>query len=901
LSGANTYTGTSTVSNGTLEVSTSGLATNGPVLVDASAASSTLQIQVTTPGQYWSVGAMTYSGGTPTADFEFGGLSPSTTVAPVQVTGNVVFTVMPNITVGGSAIATGTYPLIKYTGTVAGVVPSSASINLSGGSASGYFTNIAGAKTLALVVTSSSYNPALSWAAGNGIWDINTTANWKQFGSSAKYVDGDAVLFDDTAAGPSPITVTLNTVVNPLEVTFNNAAPTNYAISGSGSIAGSASVSVLNSGMASLSGTNSYSGGTTINAGQLNINNGGNASATAIGTGPLTINAGASIDNTSGADVTLQANINESWNGNFAYVGSANNFNTGIGSVTMSSSITISNGGNNFTVGGNISDNSSGFTLTKTGSGALTLPVGNSFSGGMTLVSGLLNLGDPGAVGNGIFTVTGGAFDNVSGQELNLMPASTSWGGSFSFIGSTNLDLFGLVSIPNGLGSITMNVVSNTLITVGDVANNNTTVIKTGGGTWLITGSGGGAQSLGLTVNAGEVILYKFAGQAITGGNNVGLTVQPGALVTDANNFQIHSDSPIPLPVTLSGGVWDLNGFNENVDKLFLSGGAALRMGATNGNSTLNLISGYTASLTGDCDFYVETNGSLTFQGPLGGSGSLVKLGAGTLNLVSNNIYTGDTVISNGTIALPVAGSISSTANIILEATNTALDLTSNSSPVFTLLSGQTLSGFGTVTGLVQTAVGSVLAPGSASDIGTLSIGGIPGTNILDGVTFMKLSASPLANDALSVSGGLVYGGILSVSNISGTLANGEHFTLFNAGGGLSGAFSSLSPPRPGYPGFGLAWDTSQLAVNGVVSVVTAPIPPAPKITSIHMGGGMLTIHGTNGLANEQFVLLESANVTANLTNWVPVLTNSFDASGNFNISTASPANPEEFFAIWMQ
>jgi len=85
-------------------------------------------------------------------------------------------------------------------------------------------------------------------------------------------------------------------------------------------------------------------------------------------------------------------------------------------------------------------------------------------------------------------------------------------------------------------------------------------------------------QSLGLIVEAGQVNLHKNGGQAITGGNNVGLTVQANALVLDENNYQIHSDSAIPLPVVLSGGAWDLNGWNENVDQLSISSAAPCAM-----------------------------------------------------------------------------------------------------------------------------------------------------------------------------------------------------------------------------------------------------------------------------------------------------------------------------------
>ena len=900
LSGANNYSGSTVVSNGMLAIVTGATPIiNGPVTLDGTAGSPSFLVTVTTPGQYWTNnGAFTFQNGTTTANFGFGALSPSTSVAPVQVTGNVAFSATPNVNVNGSAIAVGTYPLFKYTGTVLGTAPTTPNINLSGGSASGYLTNIAGSKTISLVVTSSTYNPALSWAVGNGVWDINTTANWKQFGSSVKYTDGNAVIFDDSATGPSPITVTLNTVVNPLNVTFNNAGPTNYTISGSGSIAGSGTLSVLNSGTVTLGGTNAYSGGTTVSGGQLNINNGGNANSTAIGTGPLVLNSGAALDNTSGSDVTLQANIAQTWNGNFSYVGSANGLNTGAGSVTMNSPITVNVGANNLTIGSTVSDNSFGYKLTKTGNGALTLPVPNSFGGGLTVSSGTVNFGDPSAAGSGVFTISGGAaFDNISGADFQLTPASFVWGGNFSFLGSTNLDLVGLVSIPNGLGSITMNVVSNTLTTFKDIANNNTQVFKTGNGTWFMGGSPTGQQSLGLTISAGTVVFDRGGlGQAITGGNNVGLTVQAGALAIDANDYQIHSDSPIPLPVNLSGGTYDLNGFNENMDLLSLSAGGTLRMGSNGAASTIDLISGHTASL-GDtnCVFDVASNGFLVFQGPIGGSGALVKIGAGTLNLISNNVYTGDTIIANGTLALPNGGTISNTDLINLATTNSSLDMTSNNSTTFTVQAGQTLSGFGSVTGLVQTVSGSMLAPGSATTIGTLTITGVAGANTLGGTTSMKLNKIRQTNDVVAASGSIVYGGTLALQNLSGTLANGDSFTLFSAGGGLSGTFASITPSTPGA---GLAWDTSNLAINGKIAITTGVTPTRPHINSIKLTGTSLAINGTNGTPNAQFFVLSSTNVAAALATWTPVSTNSYDINGNFNISFTVTNAPRQFFVI---
>ncbi len=895
LSGANNYAGSTVVSNGTLAIVTSSSPMiSGPVTLDGSTGSPIATVTVSNPGQYWTNnGTLTFQNGSSTADFEFGALPPSTTVAPLQVNGNVAFAATPSVTVGGSAIATGTYPLIKYTGVTNGVMPTS--VNLSGGYALGYITNISATKTIALVVTSSTYNPALYWGVGNGLWDINGTANWKQFGNSTKYTDGSAVVFDDSASGTSPITVSLNTTVNPLDVTANNSAK-NYIISGTGSITGSGNLSLVGSGAVTLAGTNTFSGGTIIGAGQLNINNGGSATATAIGTGPLTINAGAKIDNTSGSNVTLQASIAETWNGNFTYLGSANNFNTGAGAVTMNTSITISNNANNFTVGGSISDNGNVYQLSKTGNGILTLPVPNSFFGGLSVYSGVLNFGDPGAAGYGAISIYGGAIDNSSGAPLTLSaPPSYLWAGSFSFLGSSSLNLnSATVVIPNGLGNITVNVAANTLTTVGDIANNNTEVIKTGNGTWEITGPSTAAQSLGLVVSAGQVNLHKTVGQAIQSGNNVGLTVLANARVLDETNFQIHSDTAIPMPVSLSGGLWDLNGWNENVDKLSISSGGTLRNGAPASTSTLNTISGYTAMLSGaNCQFDVTAvDGILNFKGAIGGSGSLVKVGLGVLNLLSNNVYTGSTVISNGTIALLGVASISNTPVINLASVNSILDLSSNNTPLLTLQSGQTLSGFGTVNGPVQALSGSIVAPGSASPatVGTLTVANAAGTTALNGTTMMKLDKGNLTNDQLSVSGNLMYGGTLALTNLTGSLAVNDSFPLFQAGT-YSGSFTSITPSSPGP---GLAWDTSQLAVSGKLKVI-APF----EIGGITVSGTSLSITGSGGTPSGTYHVRTSTNAAAPLSTWTVFGNGSFDSHGNFNFSgSINPAEPKRFYIL---
>ena len=117
---------------------------------------------------------------------------------------------------------------------------------------------------------------------------------------------------------------------------------------------------------ADLCRPNTYDGGTTLSAGQLNINYGGiDATASALGTGTLTINGG-TLGNTSGGAVTLATNNPQNWNGDFAFAG-PNDLNLGTGPVTMNANCNVAVNAGNLTVGGAISGGA--YVLAKAGTG----------------------------------------------------------------------------------------------------------------------------------------------------------------------------------------------------------------------------------------------------------------------------------------------------------------------------------------------------------------------------------------------------------------------------------------------------------------------------------------------------------------------------------------------------
>jgi len=83
--------------------------------------------------------------------------------------------------------------------------------------------------------------------------------------------------------------------------------------------------------------------------------------------------------------------------------------------------------------------------------------------------------------------------------------------------------------------------------------------------------------------------------------------------------------------------------------------------------------------------------------------------------------------------------------------------------------------------------------------------------------------------------------------------------------------------------------------------IIVGNVPPSPpQITSISVLGTTLAISATNGVISGQFVLLGTTNLALPLAQWTPILTNSFDGSGNLNLSTniLNSAAPQEFYRL---
>jgi autotransporter-associated beta strand protein len=373
-------------------------------------------------------------------------------------------------------------------------------------------------------------------------------------------------------------------------------------------------------GVLTLSGSNSHTGGTSLVSGSMNINH-----AYALGSGTFRINGNnITLDNRSGAPLTLATNNYNEWNTDFTFIGTQD-LNLGTGTVSLGtwagSTRTVTVNAGNLTIGGRIVDGSYAALPTtgiaKQGDGTLVLSGSNGYTGGTEVWGGELRFANKNALYGGD-TTKWTAANILSGSGAVLSVSVGSGAGAFA---SGDLDtLAGLGTDSGGfqsggyLGIDTTNV-TGTYTYATNLANpgNSTSgtnalgIAKVGSGTLILSGTN--TFTGGVLARGGRLL--------VTATNQVG----PGTLVA-------------------AGGLLDLNGLTVSNSFAITSGTIA--------NTTIaaNKLS---AAVTGPA----------VISGTLTGAGlGFMKSGTGTLALTGNNDYTGTTTVSAGLL------SISSDANI---------------------------------------------------------------------------------------------------------------------------------------------------------------------------------------------------------------------------------------------
>jgi autotransporter-associated beta strand protein len=900
LAGSNSYSGLTTVSNGTLALVGPKTGT-GNITVDDAGTLGIFEADARTNTPSTLTLGSSAGGG-----LEYDNMT-NRAVAPLQAS-TIASSGSQLISINSGSFTTNTAgrtnPLVSWTsgsapGTTLGVVD--------GG---GGFLNTNGNR-IEFITTS----VALIWDGTNGAsW--NNANNWKDEGIPVNYADPKQVSLNDDAAGET--NVTLTAAVAPEAVNINNNSLIYSITSSSGNkIGGAARFSKSGTADATLSGGfNDYTGITTLKGGTLNVNtlaNGGSASDIgAAGNGATNlvfrggtlryVGAGSSSDHlfrltTAGgsivADGTGALNLSSPGsvllNGVLTLGGTNENTNTvrismiGVGSV-------VKNGSGRWILTGETNTYGGG-TIVNAG----ILQVGASPSGSVGLGPVTLNNGTPlifkrtGTV-NVPGVISGNGYVDVIDTGTVILENNNTYSGPTTInAGTLQIGNGGSTGAINGGGGITNNA---TLVfaSTGDATYQNTSTINGPGNViaqagrtrvigantytgWTQINPGAtfqpcqgnqGALVSSVVTNNGTLMLIRQDNGVFFYSNNV---VGTGRVVKDANN---NNDSDVTLlgTNTYSGGT------------VIGAGGLIIGDGVTAG-AVPTLGTGFvffTNGVTGnDIDRRIVWNipgGTVTFGGTISGQGGIGFIGTATiansgrveqrgtnslLTLSANNSHLGGATIVDATGRLrlgnggltgssgsgPIAnagtlifnrsgnsingaltvGAISGAGSV--QQTNSGIILATGNNTYAgdTVISNGTLALSGNLGGNVTVAGGN-LAPGGLGTVGNLTNGGA--LNWSAGNVVVTLNKSLAQSNSFMSAGSISYtGGGLKLLNYGPTLTVGDRFVLFNSSitGGAGIPINS--------PGFIVQND---LGTDGSVTVTNVSAS-ALAMTETHSGG----------------------------------------------------------------
>jgi beta-galactosidase len=223
---------------------------------------------------------------------------------------------------------------------------------------------------------------------------------------------------------------------------------------------------------------------------------------------------------------------------------------------------------------------------------------------------------------------------------------------------------------------------------------------------------------------------------------------------------------------------------------------AAPSVNLTNNSFLVNGVSG-----PGYVTFAPESGRTITLANAWSGVGGLTVNGPGTLSIAAGNSYTGNTIVSQGTLSLTTVGSIAGSPNIIV--TTGAVLAGPAGNPAYMPVAGQTLSNNGP----------------AAMIEGDVNTG--PATVLLN-----YTSGSPaftVVNGALGLSSDTVF----EVNNSGPVLAAGSYQIISAGAGGIVGVPGGL--PAVTVTGNGIAAGENAfltISNNSLYLVITTSRPP---------------------------------------------------------------------------
>ncbi|APR51923.1 hypothetical protein CA223_07225 [Sphingomonas koreensis] len=510
-------------------------------------------------------------------------------------------------------------------------------------------------------------------------------------------------------------------------------------------------------GILTLSGTNSYTGGTRVEAGTLSM-----GSAAALGSGGVDL-AGGTLD--------LRSNSFDLARGI-----------TGTGTLIASSggSITVS-GTNSFgSSGGGITSN----LAIAVGSGrTLTLLGNNDLTGGITL-AGRLVIGQTGAAGGSgnTITTTGSVISYANGTNntanINIASNSTQLEVQAGAV-ATQSGVISQDASPRGFEKIG----NGTLILSAANSYTGTTVISAG-----ILGLGvDGAAGTGTIMLADTARLLNASCGCVPLTLTNAIQIALGGTATiDAGGYQTVlsgaiSGGNLVLADTFGGGITTVTGSNS-YGNTTVAAGATLQVGDGGTTGTLG-----TGSITTDGMLAFNRSDDVTLATAIGGNGLLGQFGAGKLILTANNSYSGGTLILNpdGTIQVGDGGTTGAlgTGQIVIGG-GTLIFNRSDDITVADSIAGDgliTKLGAGTLTlsgdnlnGMTGPYVGNISVQAGTLAVGQFGLGASQRVEIDNGATLKALEDSYSGDMAILSGGGTIDTGSYTLEMIGALDLQGE-------------------------------------------------------------------------------------------------------------------------------
>jgi autotransporter-associated beta strand protein len=594
---------------------------------------------------------------------------------------------------------------------------------------------------------------------------------------------------------------------------------------GNGSSSPKTTIVIGQGGVMSISSGNSVLGPLTLNGGTLEPNAGGSleymafelaSPVTVGGTSPSLI-----TNTTGGAYAGLNMSVAVT-TGNTTF----NVASTGSTAPDLTVAVPLADAGGEVT---------STIGLIKTGTGRMLLTGQNPYHGATTVSNGILALGHNPATSldgsisnsssivitsNGTLNVT--ALTSIPGT-LSLVPGQT-LSGNGTNVGSINA-LAGSTISPGYSASTGTLTITGALTEAGGAYNQ---IVLTNNANPNIINVGGNLNASGLNY----ILISQFGGGAIPLGTNV-LITYGGAFNGTLANFSVAISGTIPVIATLANittttpksiaviitaapaptnVVWVGNSSANNWDSSSLNwstGGSPLAF--ESGDSVLFTDTGI-ASVPVNLVLplyptsVVVSNAAAhyTFSGLGGISGSvgLVKTNTGTLTILNNNAYTGQTVVGGGTLeitninasgASPLGGSAANATNLLFY-NGAILQYSGSNSPTLaygiTNVGGVTVNVTNPAVTLTETGVLSGTGPLVSSGPGTLALSSANtyagGTVISNGGT--NVLASNVANSSGAVSG-------VGPTNSPVTFYGGSTLQLYGYGQTNSTTFNNFYNP----------------------------------------------------------------------------------------------------------